>query len=603
MDNINRIEAGELSCTPYIYSQEHIGYFIKYDNDLRGVMEVMNPDCIDVINNRFLVAYKEAPMSDNPEGFFAYGYNNLPKVYGLMDVAGVEDIGAFAVRRLPGLALDGRDVIVGFVDTGIDYRNPVFMDQQGKTRIDYIWDQNQESYGVGTPVFGYGGEFSREDINRANASDNPYQIVPPRDEAGHGTYMASIVAGRESLEENFSGVAPGASVIMVKLKPVTRPLREFYYVGEDKSCYSETDIAQGIRYLINKAVLLAKPLVICLGLGTNQGGHNGDSNLELYIDMLSGLRGICFVAPAGNELGSRHHYSGNIMATQRIDRDLEGGQPDNPSGTFQLHENIDIVEMNVGTDVPGFTLEIWGNAPGLLRVVIESPSGELLNTIVPNNTGGTSGDFIFEGSTVFVENIVVESQSGDQLIFCRFSNPAQGIWKINVEETENQLGGGFNLWLPITEFLGDEVTLLKPRPDITITSPGNSSGVITSATFNNRNGSIYVESSRGFTRKGRIKPDITAPGVNIKGAFATGSGQALYINKSGSSVATAFTAGAAALILQWGIVKRNNLGINTEIIKQMLIRGAGRENNIEYPNNIWGWGTLDILQTFQNMRQ
>ncbi len=568
----------ENSCTKYIYDENYIGYFVKYDNDLSGVRQVINPACIDVINTRFLVAYKEAPDMENPEELLRYGYNNLPKLYGLMDVPAVEDIGAFAVRGLPGLRLTGKDVLVGFIDTGIDYKNPIFMDGQGRTRIVNIWDQNQEAFGVGQPVFGYGGEFDSEDINRAIAADNPYDIVPTRDELGHGTFLASIAAGNEKLEENFSGVAPEANVIMVKLKEAGKALKDFYYVGQDKSCYSEADIAQGIRYLINKAVQLRKPIAICIGLGTNQGAHDGSSNLELYIESLSGLRGICFVAAGGNELGGRNHYI---------------------STDFGREETV---EINVEEDVPGFVAEIWGNAPGLLSVVVESPSGERLENIIPNISTSNVGNFLFEGSTVFVENIVVEATTGDQLYFFRFSKPAKGIWRIIVNEAIDMLGQGFNLWLPLREFTDNRVRFVRPSPDITITSPGNTMGCITVAAYNNESDAIYVESSRGYARKGAIKPDITAPGVEIKGVFAGGR-EALYIQKSGTSVSVAFVVGAAALMLQWGIVDRNNLGINTEIIKQLFIRGARRRSQLSYPNNIWGWGTLDILQTFQSIRQ
>lgn len=583
MDNLTISNGEETPCTEYIYSQKHIGYFIKYDNDLRSVREIVQPNCIDIINNQFLVAYKEAPGLDDLEGFFAYGYNNLPKVYGLMDVPAVEDIGAYAVRNLPGLNLRGENVLVGFVDTGIDFANPAFWSANGGTRIEYIWDQNQESFGVGSPIFGYGGEYSRTDIDQAMTLEDPYEAIPVRDSEGHGTFLASIVAGNENLEENFTGVAPEASIIMVKLKQANQALRDFYYVGQDEICYSETDIAQGIRYLINKAIQLDKPMVICIGVGTNQGDHNGNSNLELYIDALSGLRGICFVAAGGNELGGRHHYGGKISGFDDGDRET--------------------MEINVETGVDGFTMEIWGNAPGLLRILVESPSGEKLDTVIPNITGAIMGDFIFEGSSVFVENIVVESLSGDQLIFLRFTKPSQGIWRIIVSETINHLGRGYNAWLPINEFIGERVTFVTPSPDITITGPGNGVGCITAATYNNVNGGIYVESSRGYTRKGRIKPDITAPGVEILGVFAGTRGRTIYTEKSGSSVASAFVAGAAALMLQWGIVDGNNLGINTEIIKQQLIRGASRQNDIYYPNKIWGWGIIDILQTFQNMRQ
>lgn len=597
-------------CTEYIYSDDYLAYLVKYDNDLRGVWEVMKPDCVDVINSRFLVSYKKAPDIGNPESFFEFGYGALPKVYGLMDLPAVEDIGAYAVRRLPGLDLSGNGVVIGFVDTGIDYRNPAFFDSSGRTRIRYIWDQSQEVYGSGPAVFGYGAEFTGDDINRANVSDTPYQLVPTRDQLGHGTFLASLGAGAEALEDNFSGVAPEAEIIMVKLKPAPKVLKDFYCIEQMVDCYSEVDITQAIRYLIQRAISLGKPMVICLGIGTNQGGHDGSSYLELYMESLSVLRGICFVAPAGNELVGRHHYTGNLSLQKNIFDDQNQQNPGGNQGNFGLAINsigmsggMENIEINVASGVPGFTMEIWGQAPGLLRLSVMSPSGETVDGPAPNQGGSSYGDFLFEGGSVFIENVVVEQTTGDQVLFLRFSNPGQGIWRLQVSEALNQLGGGFNAWLPIEVFIGDQVTFVKSYPELTVTSPGNGRGCITAATYNGVDGAIYPESSRGFTRRGNVKPDITAPGVSLKGVLATTGDSLLYTRKSGSSAATAILAGASALMLQWGIVKGNNLAMNTENIKQLFIRGARRKEEYMYPSEIWGWGILDILQTFQNMRQ
>ncbi|MBO5388028.1 MAG: S8 family peptidase [Lachnospiraceae bacterium] len=602
MDSNNTI------CSSYIYSDSHLALLIKYDNDLNGVIKFVNPECVDVINSRFLVAYRKAFDVDKPEEFFQFGYGGIPKIYGLMDMSAVEDIGAYAVRNLPGLNLTGDNVVIGFVDTGIDYRSPVFLDRQGRSRIRYIWDQGEEVYGKGPTVFGYGAEFTGEDINRAIASDNPYEIVPSRDLVGHGTYMASLAAGLENLEDNFSGVAPESEIIMVKLKSAPKILQDFYYIDEDKPCYSEVDIVQGIRYLVQKAVQLSKPMVICLGMGTNQGGHDGNSNLELYMEALSGLRGICFVAPAGNELGGRHHYSGTAIL-YNTHRGFGGERDGVVEDTSSKNENptssfgSETVEINVEENVLGFTMEIWGNAPGLLKLSVISPTGERQDGPPPNESTGIIGDFVFEGSSVFMKNVVVESETGDQLLFLRFDKPAQGIWRIEVSETVNQLGGGFNMWLPIEDFIGDKATFIMANPFVTVSSPGNGRGCITVAAYNDTNGAIYARSGRGFTRKGRVKPDITAPGVLVKGVFATSSEGVLYSERSGSSVATSLTAGAAALMLEWGIVRGNNPAMNTENIKQLFIRGARRTKENFYPSEIWGWGILDILQTFQNIRQ
>lgn len=580
-------------CTSYIYSDEYMAYLVRYDRDIRGVYQIIDPVCVDVINSKFLVAYKEAPAIEDLEQFFQYGYGSLPKCYGLMDMSVVESVGGNKVRNLPGLALDGKGVLIGFVDTGIDFANPVFQDAQGNSRIEFLWDQNEEAMSYGTPVFGYGGEFSREDINRAIASGAPYQEIPSRDTVGHGTFMASVAAGKaiRTDENNFSGIAPEASIAMVKLKPARRILREFYMIGQDENCYSEDDIVQGIRYLISKAVQLARPLVVCLGVGTNQGDHNGNSNLEQYMEALSGLRGICFVSSGGNELGGRHHFAGSRVGNVT-------GVDENSLAT-----NQEIMEINVETGNPGFSMELWGNAPGLLKVDIESPSGESLDNVIPNESGTYRGEFLYEGTSVFVENIVVEGVSGDQVIFIRFEKPGPGIWRINVSEAVNQLGGGFDAWLPIDEFIGNSAIFVRPSPDTTITSPGNGRGSITATAYNHLNNAMLVNASRGYTRKGSIKPDIAAPGVEVLGVFAGGTDTTLFTRRSGTSVAASVLAGCSALILQWGIVNRNNLGINTEIIKQMIIRGAKRNEELRYPNNIWGWGTLDVFGVFETMRQ
>lgn len=441
--------------------------------------------------------------------------------------------------------------------------------------------------GAGAPVFGYGAEFSRQDIDEALASDDPYSVVPSRDENGHGTFMASVAAGAVSEEENFSGMAPECHIVAVKLKQVKRIIREFYLINEDAPCYGEDDIILGVKYLISKAIELGRPMVICLGIGTSQGDHNGNTNLEQYLDSIVNLRGICVVSSAGNELGFGNHYSSNNRVTDN---------------SFE-----DQMEIHVGSNDRGFSMEIWGNAPGLLKISILSPTGERFDNISPLRDGVTVASFLYEGTYVYIENTVVESTSGDQLIFLRFENPAEGIWTINVTETIGNVGRGFDAWLPIHGFMNSNTMFVRPDPDITLCAPGNGRGAITVAGYNHYTKALYVNSSRGFTRNGKIKPDITAPAVNVYGAFAgTGRGAAgqrmLFIRMDGTSIASAFTAGAASLILEWALVNGNNPGIDTESVKQMLIRGARHVADVSYPNRAWGWGVLDIFGAFEAMR-
>lgn len=582
-------------CAEYIYSDKYINYLVRYDNDLQRVYDVFEPACVSVINVQFLIAHVRKESDDVSE-FFRYGYESIPKCYGLMDTSVVEDIGATRLQNFPGLSLFGEGVLVGFVDTGIDYTSWTFRNEDGSSRIDYIWDQNEEVYGYGRSIYGFGAEFSKIDIDRALESENPYEVVPTRDDNGHGTFLASVAVGTKNQEGTFSGVATKASLAVVKLKKAKKSLRDFYLINEQGECYSEDDIILGVKYLVQTAEILGKPLVICLGVGSNQGGHNGNTYLESYLDIVSRFRGICIVTPTGNEVGYGTHFSSDYNVDMDADKNSENN-----------------VEILVGDNNPGFTMELWGKAPSLLRISILSPTGELFSGVSPLVSGSTRKRFIYEGTDLYVENIVVERISGNPFIFFRFTNPAEGIWTINVEEFSGVNKQGFNIWLPLHNFIEKETRFVRPNPNITITAPGNAKLPITVAGYNHLSDALYVNSGRGYTVNNQIKPELTAPAVNVYGTFATNvtagfipTGQTnsrdLFIRRSGTSVAAAVTAGAVALILEWAIVKKNNMNIETENIKQMLIRGARKVVDVNYPNSSWGYGALDIYGAFEAMR-
>ena len=145
------------------------------------------------------------------------------------------------------------------------------------------------------------------------------------------------------------------------------------------------------------------------------------------------------------------------------------------------------------------------------------------------------------------------------------------------------------------------IRFARPDPEVILCAPGNARGTITVAGYNHMDNSLYINSSRGYTRKGRIQPDFTAPAVEVYGAFAGGS-RVLFTKRSGTSIASAFAAGAAALLMDWGITQGNNYALNTEVIRQILIRGTKTVVDIPYPNPSWGWGVLNIYQAFEIMR-
>ncbi len=562
-------------CAEYVYSEDYLSFLVRYDNDIQGVYESFEPDCVSVINNQFLVAYKKRTLADEGE-IFRLGYQVLPKCYGLLDEDVVRVTGAERLRGFPGLGLSGKGVLIGFVDTGIDIGTPAFRGVDGTTRIAAIWDQNENVYGMSDAFLGYGAVFTRAQINDALQANNPYEQIPSVDEDGHGTFLASVAAGND-------GMAPDSEIIMVKLRPAKATLREVNLIPEEAKCFGEDDIMIGIKFLISQAAKLGRPIVICMGIGTNQGDHAGNSYLEMYLNSFVGLRGSAIIAAAGNETGYGTHYQ-----------------------EMTIDEGYSNVEIAVGSNDKGFILELWGKSPGFLDIDIVSPTGEVFSDIPVTRSGEASRTFLYEGTTVDVQTVSAGRTTGDPCVFMRFMNPTEGIWAVRVNGQGSTAENGYNMWLPIHNFLNSDTRFAIPEPDVTICAPGNTEGVITVAGYDYNTNAIYVNSSRGYTRNGRIKPDITAPAVDIQGVFAgrgaSSTQNVLTTRKSGTSIASAVVAGGSALIIQWGVVNGNSPLMTSSNVKQMLLRGADRVNPLKYPNRIWGYGVLDLFGAFEVLR-
>ena len=504
------------------------------------------------------------------EGFF---YTTVPKLYTLLDTVNLDAAGITQVQNQPVLKLTGQDIILGFIDTGIDYTHPAFRRSDGSSRIYGLWDQTVQT---GTPPYDleYGSVYTRQEINQALALEDPYSLVPSQDEIGHGTALAGIAAGTALPENDFAGAAPQAMIAVVKLKPAKEYLKSFFYVTGDAPAYQMTDIMAGIRYLIRLSEELLKPLVICLGLGTSQGAHSGDSPLDSMLSVTNQFRGITGVSAAGNEAGRAHHYYGTALNSTEYNA----------------------VEILVKEGTRGFCAELWGQPPEVYAVGFESPLGEVVQKIPPRLSYSENTSFILENTKIFVSSEIIQTVSGSQLIFIRFTDPTPGSWKIRVY-TGNYNSGSYHIWLPITGFSNPDVTFLEPNPDTTITSPGTSLSVITTAAYNAYNNSLYLNSSRGYTRTGQIKPDIAAPGVNV---FAPAPRQR-YTTITGTSAAAAITAGASALVMEWGMNRTPSRIFNSEEMKSLFIRGAQRRGDNLYPNREWGYGLLDVYQVFVSL--
>ena len=557
-------------CREWVYSNDYFDFVVPYGE----AYTVSPPDtCIQRIDEDYDILYY--PREGLPPlSIGTYSYSVIPKCFGLLDRTAVEASGILQMQIQPALALTGRGVLIGFIDTGIDYTNPLFRYEDGSSRIVRIWDQTIED---GTPPAGiyYGADYNQELINQALASENPYEIVPSRDTNGHGTFLASVAAGGMDTENDFVGAAPEAQIAVVKLKEAKPYLREFFFVKEGEPAYQENDIMLAVAYLNGLANVLNLPLVLCIGIGSSNGSRSGNSNLSMYLNDISARRKRSVVVATGNEAGVRHHYRGQFM---------EGMEYED-------------VEINVSENVDGFFVELWAGAPELFEVSVISPTGEQMPRVPAREGTSSVYDFIFEQSTVSVDYRIEAKQTGSLLVYLRFLNPRSGIWKIRVFP-ESITEGVYNMWLPLEQFTAGDVFFLRSNPDTTITIPSSAPLVISVGAYNTANQSIYPDSGRGNSPSGRLKPDFVAPGVNVFGANARGD----YVRQTGTSVAAAITAGAVAQVLQWAVVDRNNPTISNAGIKNMLIRGTGKPAGNIYPNTQWGYGTLDVYRSFEMLR-
>ncbi|NSG13582.1 S8 family peptidase [Blautia producta] len=509
------------------------------------------------------------------QNYYEYGffYNTIPKLFTLLDLESLEASGILAVQNQPVLGLKGQDVLIGFIDTGIDYTHPAFRRPDGLSRIVGIWDQTLQT---GQPPFdlNYGTAYSQEELNQALGMEDPFSLVPSRDENGHGTFLAGVAAGSALPQQSFSGAAPEALIAMVKLKPAKEYLKEIFYVTGSAPAYQSTDIMLGIRYLILLADALKKPLVLCLGLGSNQGSHSGSSPLDSMLSVTDQYRGIHAVTAAGNEAGKAHHFYGTAAN----------------SGAYEA------VEILVEPGTSGFCAELWGQPPEVYAVGFESPLGEVIQKLPPRISFSENISFILENTRIFVTSEIVQTVSGHQLIFIRFSDPTPGSWKIRVY-TDSFNNGNYHIWLPITGFSDPDVRFLRPNPDTTLTVPSASVSTMTTAAYNAYDNSLFLNSSRGFTRTGQIKPDFAAPGVNVFGPNLRGG----FTTATGTSVATAITAGACAQMVEWGMRRTPPRIFNNSELKALFIRGADRSRQELYPNREWGYGTLNVYQVFSSL--
>jgi subtilisin family serine protease len=449
-----------------------------------------------------------------------------------------------AVQR-PPLNLSGRGVLTAILDSGVDVRHPEFRYSDGTTRILALWDQTLD----GTPPEGYhiGSEYSKEQINELLRQDG--EILPGRDISGHGTGVLAIAAGN-------GGVAYESDLLVVKLGT---PMEG----GFPRT----TELMQGLDYVVRKALSYRMPVAVNISFGNSYGSHRGTSLLETYLDLMSGRWKSVICVGSGNEGAGNSHTSGRLNV-----------------------DEIRNVEFIIGDYETGLGLQIWKNYVDTFDIYLIHPNGTSIGPLAASPPAqryraGQTELLIYYGEPA--------PYSVDQEIYVDFipiaSYVDSGVWNLRLVPRKI-VDGVYQMWLPGSEVIGMATRFLTPVESNTLTIPSTASGVITVGAYDALTGAYADFSGRGLPGV-LLKPDLVAPGVNIETAVPGGG----YQPRTGTSFATPFVTGAAALLMQYGIVDGRDPYLYGEKVKAYLQRGARELPGFkEYPNYQVGYGALCV---------
>lgn len=566
-----------MTCEEMIYSNDYEDFIINYLSGYEGGLEYYQDGCVYPIMDNIAILHR--PRRGNfLTNLESTPYSFIPKLYGLMDRTNLESIGVSSVQNKNGLGLDGENVLIGVIDTGIDYENPLFWELEGNrkiSRIVGIWDQSNPGIEKSDEI-PYGRVYWKEQISEALNHENPQSLVPFFDEQGHGTFLAGVAAGGEDAIHDFVGVAPKSELAIVKLKDAKLYLKEYFGVEEEVLAYEETDILCGVRFLLRLARERNQPISILIGVGSSNGGHYGATFLERYLDTTFEDVDIMVSVPAGNEGNERLHFS----------------------GSFQVGEEEQQVELNVAENQETIVLEFWGKQPTTYSIGIISPQGDRIEQIPPRFGEEEEITLPLTGTKIYIAYQLVETYTGDELIFVRITKTMPGIWRFLVYAEEGRRRE-YDIWMPLRQFQKPDTYFLVANPENTVVNPGNGRLTMTMGAFNHRNESIYAESGRGFNSLNQVVPTLLAPGVEVMGPGLRDN----FVTRSGTSVAAAHSVGVMALFLQWNRNTRNEVGYFYPMqIKSLFMKNATRSERVSYPNTISGYGTMNFLNVLNDFR-
>ena len=421
------------------------------------------------------------------------------------------------------------------------------------------------------PPKGYrnGVEFVKAQIDLALSQkqrEKALEIVPQQDFSGHGTAVAAIAASSNK-EPLLTGVAPGCELIIVKLKAT-----------QESGFPATTELMRAVTYVIGKAIELNRPLVINLSFGNTYGSHDGSSLLERFLDNASEIGKTCLCVGCGNEGSSGGHFVGNV-------------------------EEDELIELAVAEREPTVNVQFWKSYEDKFNIILVAPDGQ--EFLVENTFQPTKKEVVFQQTKILIYAGVPTPYSSKQEIFFVFL-PLEdyinsGIWSWKIVK-EKITDGNFQMYLPSGKQKNPGTRFLRANPNLTMTIPATSRRVISVAAYNDNIQAYADFSGRGRQMGGYTylagegnKPDLAAPGVGIMAARAGGGAESY----TGTSFSTPLVAGSVAVLMEWGIIRENDIYLYGEKVKAYLRRGAKEIRGIgEYPDNKVGWGALCLEESF-----
>ncbi len=561
--DIKDSENMDKKCLENILNPNYTSCIVEYFDSLDNIKNRFPELCIFELSENYAIFIMPAEKSNeiynrvrneviiNKEIFFTLNANTP------LDAAGVNNF-----HSNIGINLTGEGVIIGMADSGIDIFNEEFIDENGKSKILYAWDQtiDGKKSADGLSVL-FGSLLTNEDINNEIKNKGLNENPPLAEGYAHGTKCALLIGG------NKTGAAPKTKFIFVKLRPSNVLYNKMTFTEiKNFPLYLNTDIFLAINFLSSTSKAIKMPTVVHLALGSTIGGHDGGNLIERQIDSLSISNSIFFVTGTGNEGGYGGHAYINIEQGSQKSIEYNLGQNDNTIGLIFYCSGVDRVSI------------------GMI-----SPLGEVINKL-PLITNVQVIRFSFDKSIAEVRYNFQERYTGSESILVKITNATHGVWTFNLFG-ESVVDKRVDIWIKDRVLRDQSTRLLNSSDDITLTIPGTARYISVCSYYNQITGGIIPESGRGFTRDNEIRPDVAVGGYDITTKTAS------------SSIASSVYAGAIALIVQWGLVQKNDNLLNPRNIKNYILMGGIKAKGRVYPNRFWGYGYFNLNTLFNAIGQ